>query len=86
MSNTRAEQRLALHGSQKAVTSIEGKGRPKIGVEEFMSLAERFGFSTPTITKIREAVNAEDWGGGPFLGNYYSGLKESKVQAFERAA
>ena len=86
MGNARAEQRLALHGSQRAVTSIEGKGRPKIGVEEFMSLAERFGFSAPTIKKIREAVNAEDWGGGPFLGNYYSGLKESKVQAFERAA
>ena len=86
MGNTRAEQRLALHGSQKAVTRIEGKGRPKIGVEEFMSISERFGFSRETLKKIREIANAEDWGSGPFLGNYYSGLKESKVQAFERTA
>ena len=86
MGNSRAEQRLALHGSQKAVTKIEGKGRPKIGVDEFMSLAERFGLSPNTLEKVRAAVEAEDWGEGPFLGNYYSGLKESKVQAFEKAA
>jgi len=28
----------------------------------------------------------EDWGTGPFLANYYSGLKESCVQSFERSA
>ncbi|HNR35089.1 MAG TPA: aminotransferase class V-fold PLP-dependent enzyme, partial [Candidatus Hydrogenedentes bacterium] len=86
MSNSRAEQQLALHGSMKAVTQIEGKGEPKIGIEEFMSVAERFGFSTKTLDAIRKAVEKEDLGGGPFLGNYYSGLKESKVQAFERVA
>lgn len=86
MGNTKLEQKLALQGGLKAVTRIQGKGRPKIGVEEFMSVAERFGFSKPTLAKIREAVEAEDMGAGPFLANYYSSLKETKVQAFERVA
>jgi len=86
MGDVRAEQRLALHGSQKAVTKLEGQGRPKIGVEEFMSVAERFGFSARTLERVRSAVEDEDWGEGPFLANYYSGLKETKVQAFEKTA
>lgn len=64
----------------------DAQGRPKIGVEEFMSVAERFGFSAPALEKIREVVEQEEWGGGPFLANYYSGLKQTKVQAFEEAA
>ena len=39
------EQVLALHGGPQAVTEIEGKSQPKIGLDEFMSIAERFGFS-----------------------------------------
>ena len=79
-------ERLALQGGLKAVTSIEGRGRPKIGVEEFMSIAERFGLSVPTRRKIRALLRGEQVGEGPFLANYYSGLKESKVQAYERVA
>jgi 8-amino-3,8-dideoxy-alpha-D-manno-octulosonate transaminase len=78
--------KLALHGSLKAVTRIEGKGKAKIGIEEFMAVAERFGFSAPTLKQIRAAASAEDIGGGPFLGNYYANLKETRVQAFEKAA
>ncbi|HOS93630.1 MAG TPA: hypothetical protein PLQ54_09980, partial [Armatimonadota bacterium] len=80
MSDTRAQQRLALQGGLKAVSSIEGKGEPKIGVEKFMSVAERFGFSEGTLAKIRQAVSEEDMGSGPFLANYYSDLPETKVQ------
>ena len=86
MPNRRAGQKLALHGSLKAVTRVEAKGKPKIGVDEFMSIAERFGFSAKTLERIRGAVQSEDMGEGPFLGNYYAGMKETKVQAFERAA
>jgi len=86
MGNARAEQKLALHGSMKAVTRIEGKGKPKIGVAEFMSVAERFGFSRATLRKIRAAIEEEDLGQGPFLGNYYANVKETRVQAFERVA
>jgi 8-amino-3,8-dideoxy-alpha-D-manno-octulosonate transaminase len=80
------EQRLALQGGLKAVSHLEGKGRPKIGVEEFMALARRFGFSARTLERIRAAASAEDMGAGPFLANYYANLKETCVQAFERVA
>ncbi|MDP6116154.1 MAG: aminotransferase class I/II-fold pyridoxal phosphate-dependent enzyme [Planctomycetota bacterium] len=84
--NDRQTEQLALQGGMKAVSGIEGKGEPKIGAEEFMSIAERFGLSEETLAKIRDAVEAEDWGGGPFLANYYCGLPESRVQAYERTA
>ena len=86
MSEEREQQTAALQGSQKSVSQIEGAGDPKIGVEEFMSLAERFCFSAAALTRIRAAVEEEDWGEGPFLANYHSGLDETKVQAFERVA
>ncbi len=86
MSKNRLQQQLALQGAMKAVSSIEGKGKPKIGLEEFMSVAERFGFSKDALRRIRAAVNEEDLGEGPFLANYYSPLPETKVQAFERIA
>jgi dTDP-4-amino-4,6-dideoxygalactose transaminase len=86
MTTSRKEQELALRGGLKAVSRIEGKGEPKIGVEEFMAVAKRFGFGRETLGRIRGAVDAEDMGGGPFLANYYSNLKETAVQAFERIA
>ena len=86
MSKNRATQGRALQGSMKAVTAIERKGNPKIGIEEFMSVAQRFGLSRGALKKIRQAVEEEDWGAGPFLANYYANVKETKVQAFERTA
>jgi len=81
-----AQQQRALQSGMKAVSRIEVQGEPKIGVEEFMSIAERFGFSPATLEKIRALIEDEDWGQGPFLANYYSGLAQTKVQAFEEAA
>lgn len=86
MKSERLTQQLALQGGMKAVSAIEGKGQPKIGPEEFMALARRFGLSDTTLAKIRAAVEEEDWGGGPFLANYYSGLEESEVKKYERIA
>ncbi len=86
MAKQREEQKLALQGGLKAVGSIEGKGDPKIGAGEFMAVARRFGFSRATLKKIREAVASEEMGAGPFLANYYSDLKETCVQKFERVA
>jgi 8-amino-3,8-dideoxy-alpha-D-manno-octulosonate transaminase len=82
----RDRQRLALEGGMRAVSRVEGRGRPKIGVEEFMAVAERFGFSPATLEKVRQAVSGEEMGAGPFLANYYARLPETRVQAFERAA
>jgi 8-amino-3,8-dideoxy-alpha-D-manno-octulosonate transaminase len=86
MSRQRLEQQLALNGGMRAVTRIEGKGKPKIGVDEFLAVAERFGFSPPALAKIRAAAEADGLGDGPFLANYYSDLKETSVQAYERTA
>ena len=82
----RTEQQRALQSSMKAVAKTETKGEPKIGVEEFMSVAERFGFSEAALQQIREVAEQEEWGQGPFLANYYSNLKQTKVQAFEETA
>jgi len=86
MSDVRKREQQALLSSQRSVTQFEGKGQPKIGPEEFMSIAERFGFTETTLAKIRAAISEEDWGSGPFLGNYYANLPETKVQAFQRTA
>ena len=86
MAEHREKQRIALREMLKVTSRADGKGKPKIGVEEFMSIARRFGFSKPTLGKIAAAVRDEDLGQGPFLANYYSGLKETAVQAFERVA
>jgi dTDP-4-amino-4,6-dideoxygalactose transaminase len=86
MPGSREDQRLALEGGLKAVAQIEGRGKPKIGVEEFMSVAERFDLPEGTLKKIRAALAKEDLGRGPFLANYYANRKETCVQAFERVA
>jgi 8-amino-3,8-dideoxy-alpha-D-manno-octulosonate transaminase len=86
MTDHREQQSQALQGSLKAVTQIEGKGDPKIGIEEFMSVAERFGFTPEALARLRAAISVDDLGSGPFLANYYAPLDETRVQAFERVA
>lgn len=86
MSNERLQQKLALEGGLKAVTTIEGKGKPKIGKDEFMAVVERFGLPAETVKRVSDAISDEDFAGGPFLANYYSGLKETANQAFARVA
>ncbi len=87
MAKSTREQQLALQGGMKAVSGLEGKGKPKIGMAEFLSVAERFGFSPDALRRIRQAVSEADLPeGGPFLAHFYSGLTESKVRAFERVA
>ena len=79
-------QKRALRSGMKAVSRTARRGRPKIGREEFLSLAERFGLSARALRGIRAVLSREDWDQGPFLANYYSGLKQTKVQAFEKTA
>ncbi len=80
-------RRLALHGGPQAVPAIAGKAQPKIGVEEFLSLAERFGFSDAVQAKIRAALAEADLGSGPNLAKYATAFPpETKGAAFERLA
>jgi len=86
MPENKNEMAASLQGSMKAVSRSAAGGEPKIGVEEFMAIAKRFGFSPQALDGIRKAAESDDMGEGPFLANYYSGLPETCVQAFERAA
>lgn len=86
MADHREAEQKALQSSMKSVTGFQGKGKPKIGVEEFIAIAERFGLGKETLDKIRALIDEEAIGGGPFLANYYSGLPESRVQLFQRIA
>jgi 8-amino-3,8-dideoxy-alpha-D-manno-octulosonate transaminase len=86
VSDKRQQEKLALEGGLKAVTSIEGKGQPKIGVDEFMAVAERFGFSESVLGKIRKAVESGDVGEGAYLANYYAGLKQTKNEEYAALA
>jgi dTDP-4-amino-4,6-dideoxygalactose transaminase len=82
-----AESTLALNGGPKAVTEIAGKSQLKIGVDEFMALAERFGFSAAALDRIRNAVSNEDLGPGPNLARYSTAYpKATKGAAFEALA
>ena len=64
-------EQLAINGGAKAVTEFEGVGEPKIGVQEFVAIARRFGFSPAAVERIAQAVSNDDLtGGGPNFGTY----------------
>jgi len=82
-----SEPTLALHGGPKAVEEIQGHSEPKIGVDEFLSIAERFGFSDAAIDRIRNAISDADLGSGPNLARYATAYpKATKGDAFEARA
>lgn len=80
------EDRLALAGGQAAFGDVQGRPQPKVGIEEFVSLAQRFGFSQQAMDRIRAAVNDEKLGNGPHLGRYYGSAKPSMGDIFESKA
>jgi 8-amino-3,8-dideoxy-alpha-D-manno-octulosonate transaminase len=86
MSESVKREDLALYGGPKAAGQIEAKAEPKIGVVEFMSLAERFGYSAETLRRIREAISRPDAGGGAFMGRYLSDSKLTASPRFEETA
>ena len=65
-------EKLALDGGPKAYSGMQGKQEPKIGVDEFLAIAERFGFSAEAVRRIRAAVsNADLQDGEANLARYY---------------
>lgn len=80
-------QTLAVHGGPKAIESFDGKGRPKIGVAEFMELADTWGFTAERKRRLRKALEGadRDLGNGPFLCRSYN-PNPSKVDKLERVA
>jgi 8-amino-3,8-dideoxy-alpha-D-manno-octulosonate transaminase len=78
---------LALHGGPKAFPKMEGQPQPKIGIEEFISIAERFGFSAEALARIRNAIDESDLGSGPTLSKYATSYPpNTKGEAYEALA
>jgi len=73
-----------LNGGERAVKGFRGKGKPKVGVEEFLELADTFGYSPSTVAKIRDIIEVEDVT-SPHLARYYN-PRRSKVQELEEYA
>jgi 8-amino-3,8-dideoxy-alpha-D-manno-octulosonate transaminase len=63
---------LAVDGGPKAFPKMRGRAEPKIGIEEFMSIARRFGFSPGALERIRGAISEADLPqGGTNLARYF---------------
>ncbi len=78
---------LAVNGGPRAVPGIEGREQPKIAVDEFMSIAERFGFAPEALSRIRGAIREGDLDPGPYLARYGSTYKpRTKGEDLEAAA
>lgn len=86
MATTTKATELAVNGGPKAIAGFEGHGPPKIGVEEFMELADLWGVSEEGRRKIHQVMSQEDLGGGPMLCRYYTPREPSKVTQLERLA
>ncbi|MHC4717185.1 MAG: DegT/DnrJ/EryC1/StrS family aminotransferase [Planctomycetota bacterium] len=80
--------RLAIDGGPKAFEATSGQSRPKLGVAEFLSIAERFGFDPAALERIRAAVSDEDLAGdGPNLARYLCPFPpQTKGEALEAMA
>jgi 8-amino-3,8-dideoxy-alpha-D-manno-octulosonate transaminase len=74
---------LAINGGPKAIEGFESKGQPKIGNEEFLEMADTWGYSQETIDEIRKVIDKEDLDGGPYLVGY---KPESKMFQIETEA
>jgi 8-amino-3,8-dideoxy-alpha-D-manno-octulosonate transaminase len=64
-------EQLAINGGAPAISGFEGVAQPKIGVQEFVAIAQRFGFSKAAVERIAQAVSNDDLpDGGPNFGAY----------------
>lgn len=86
MTDTTSACALAVNGGSKVIEEFEGQGPPKIGVEEFMELADLFGVSKAGKANIQQVMEQEDLGSGPMLCRYYTPREPSKVSQLEKLA
>src|ERR1017187_8819097 len=78
---------LAEAGGPKAFPRMTGTIQPKVGVEEFLSIAERFGFNPEAMSRLSAAVSDKDLPeGGPHLGRYWGNPKTIKGEQVEALA
>ena len=79
------EKDLAVNGGSKAVRSFGGKARDKIGIDEFMALADAWGYSRAARDRVRKVLAADRGGHDPHLARYYN-PRPSKVAKLEAVA
>lgn len=82
------ESALAINGGSKAIRGFEGapaRFGMKPGVEEFLAIADTFGYSAEAQAKIRAAVEAEEEQVAPKFTRYYN-PRPSRVAMFEERA
>jgi len=77
-----SKNKLAINGGPKAIDGFEGRGKPKIGHEEFLEMADTWGYSQKVIEKIRQIVESEGADVGPSLVHF--GNPDSKVSQMEK--
>lgn len=76
-----------IAGGETKFSPVLRDVRPKVGVEEFLSIAERFGFNPQAMERLAAAVSDSDLPeGGPHLGRYYGSPKPIKGEQFEELA
>ena len=88
MTNTTASE-LAINGGPKAVERLTSTVIPKIDLDEFFSVAERFGFSPDAMARLRATVSVDDLpAGGPNFARYWCPNPADKVKgpAYEALA
>ena len=83
-----AHRALAVHGGQRAFAGPRGRPEPKIGVDEFLAVARRFGFRPEAMERLRGAVSNTDLPeGGPCLTKYLTSVpKPTAGSQFEALA
>src|SRR5574340_930464 len=81
-----APESLAANGGERAITGWQGRGEPKVGVEEFVALAEVFGYSREAQEKVRKALTKEADHPSPQLARYYNPRPSSvdQLEAYAR--
>jgi len=78
---------LAVDGGPKAMDQLTGQRQRKLGVAEFFSIAERFGFSEEAMARLQQAVSDDDLPpNGPHLGRYYGSANPTMGERFEERA
>ena len=82
------EKELAVNGGQKAIEEFQAKQSHwglKVGADEFMALADTWGYSQEAKERIAEIVAEEDPYVNPSLARYYN-PRTSRVDMLEAYA
>jgi len=76
---------LAVHGGTKTVGPFAGRAKDKVGLDEFMALAETWDYSPKARQKIKKILAADRGGHNPHLTRYYN-PRPSRVSMLEEYA